>query len=374
MIFWTIAGLITLLTIGICIWPVFGKNQTSDAAFEYDKEIYKARLLEIENGRSIGTISENEYEYALAEEGRRLLKLASPDNGEKTSEPKRVGNSANIGIIFAVVAIPSITIVGYLNLGSLHTPDQPLQARLSANPNGQPVEILLQRAENQLMKNPEDGRGWLILAPVYMRLGRADDAATAYRNAIRILGPTSQLQTSLGEALTIIAGGVVTNEANELFNEAVARDSENIKPVFFLGIGLNQAGDFPKALTTWENIINRSPKDAPWLNIARQQLLLAQKGIGDQKPGDPTSQDIQAASELSKSERQDFINSMVERLAQELEENPQNKQGWQRIIRSYTVLKRNSDAIAAINKAQKIFADDVDFIKELEQNKLTLNN
>ena len=40
-----------------------------------------------------------------------------------------------------------------------------------------------------------------MIAPVYLRLGRAADAAQAYRNAIRLLGATAHAQSGLGEAI-----------------------------------------------------------------------------------------------------------------------------------------------------------------------------
>ncbi len=373
MIFWTIAGLVTLITIGITIYPVFGSGQAPGSALDFDKEVYKARLREIEEERRLGTIDEKRYEYALAEEGRRFLALANTSSAPKSQLFLQSGKPAQIGAIFVIIVIPAVALGGYYQWGSLNSPDQPLQARLEADPSGQSVEILLQRAESQLIKNPDDGRGWLVIAPVYMRLGRSRDAVQAYRNAIRILGPTSELQTSLGEALTVSAGGVVPEEANELFRQASKANPDNIKPLFFIALAFNQAGEFKKAVTAWNDLIAKSPDNAPWLKIARQQLQLAQGKLGTKLPENPTTRDSENAKQPSVDESQDFINSMVERLAGELEENPLNKPGWQRIIRSYTVLDRKSDALAAINKAQQLFKDDKEFIRELEQNKSVLN-
>ncbi len=398
MIFWIIAGLITLATIGVTIYSAIGSGfgtkigeaQTHDSPLDYDKEIYKARLKEIDEELATGLINNNEYDNAIAEEGRRFLALASsasktPGANDltdgKSGEPRTPLNPAIIGAVFALILIPLISLPVYYKLGSVDMPDHPLKARLDADPKGQSIGILLQRAENQLIKKPDDGRGWLVVAPVYMRLNRPGDAATAYRNAIRILGASAELQTSLGEALTVAAGGVISEEADELFRKAAASDPDNAKPLFFLGIGLNQAGEYEKAAILWKNLIDKSPEDASWLGLARKQLELAQISLGVKlpdnssasAPGNPDAEDVKAAGQLSSAERQEFINSMVERLAEELQENPQNKPGWQRIIRSYTVLGRKSDALAAIKTAQQLFKDDSEFIIELEQNRAALN-
>ncbi|MCP4183353.1 MAG: c-type cytochrome biogenesis protein CcmI [Hyphomicrobiales bacterium] len=373
MIFWIIAVSVTVLSIGIIIFPIFGGNQISVSTLDFDKEIYKARLKEIEEERKLGSIDEQRYQYAVAEEGRRLLTLADKNNDLNSTAILKSGKSGLYGLIFIVLVVPVVALGGYSKLGSITTPDQPLQARLEADPRSQSVEVLLKRAENQLIKNPDDGRGWLVVAPVYMRLGRYQDGVLAYRTAIRILGATTELQIALGEALTVRGGGVVSEEANELFRQANKADPENIKPMFFLAIAFNQVGKYEEAVGAWNKLIAKSSKNAPWLKVARQQLEVAKTKLGIELPGNPTTQDIEDAKQLSSGERTDFINAMVEKLAGELDENPQNKPGWQRIIRSYTVLKRKADALAAINKAQRLFKDDKTFLEELEKNKQALN-
>ena len=372
MIFWIIAVLVTVLSIGIIVFPIFGSRQMSGSALDFDKEIYKARLKEIDEERKLGSIDEQRYQYAVAEEGRRFLALVDKSGISKYSTILKSGNASKFGFIFTILIVPLVALGGYSKLGSVNTADQPLQTRLEADPRSQSVEVLLKRAENQLIQNPDDGRGWLVIAPVYIRLGRHQDGVLAYRNAIRVLGSTTELQIALAEALTVSGGGVVSEEANELFSKAALAEPDNIKPMFFLAIALNQVGKYEEAVAAWNKLIEKSPKNAPWLKVARQQLRGAQKELGIELPGNPTAQDIEDAQQLSKDERSEFINSMVERLAEELEENPQNKPGWQRIIRSYRVLKRKSDALAAINKAQKIFKDDKAFLEELETNKLAL--
>ena len=67
--------------------------------------------------------------------------------------------------------------------------------------------------EAHLIANPDDGKGWAVIAPVYMRLGRYDDAAHAYSEALRLLGEDAMRRAAYGEALFAAAGGVVTADA-----------------------------------------------------------------------------------------------------------------------------------------------------------------
>ena len=58
------------------------------------------------------------------------------------------------------------------------------------------------QVEAHLEKNPTDGRGWNVLAPVLARLGRYDEAIRAYRNSITYNGDSAERRSDLGEALT----------------------------------------------------------------------------------------------------------------------------------------------------------------------------
>ncbi|MEI9806122.1 MAG: hypothetical protein WDN48_19360 [Pseudolabrys sp.] len=59
---------------------------------------------------------------------------------------------------------------------------------MSAPSNKNSIQNLVVQVEEHLARNPDDGRAWDILAPVYMRLGRFDDAVRAWQNAIRVNG------------------------------------------------------------------------------------------------------------------------------------------------------------------------------------------
>src|ERR671929_61949 len=53
------------------------------------------------------------------------------------------------------------------------------------------VRGIIGEAEARLREHPDDGKGWDVLAPVYLRQERYEDAIHAYTNAIRLLGETS---------------------------------------------------------------------------------------------------------------------------------------------------------------------------------------
>ena len=69
---------------------------------------------------------------------------------------------------------------------ALHSTSQ-ASSTTSTMPSGNtqlaPVESMLSGLEQRLQQQPDDGKGWLLLAKSYRHLGRMDDARDAYKNA-----------------------------------------------------------------------------------------------------------------------------------------------------------------------------------------------
>ena len=70
-------------------------------------------------------------------------------------------------------------------------------------------------------------------------------------------------------------------------------------------------------------------------------------------PG-PSREDIEAANQMSSQERMEFIRSMVERLAGRLEENPNDLNGWRRLLRAYRVLGEKEKAQMVLKRIKKL--------------------
>ena len=89
-------------------------------------------------------------------------------------------------------ALPLLALGLYLTYGSPRLPDQPLAARLEDPASDRNLEALVARVEARLRQHPEEGEGWEVIAPVYLSWRRYGDAAEAYGQAIRLLGPSAK--------------------------------------------------------------------------------------------------------------------------------------------------------------------------------------
>ena len=161
--------------------------------------------------------------------------------------------------------MPLVAVTAYLELGRPDLPRSPLSARSQAAPEDTDLPMLVARAEKHLAENPNDGRGWSVLGPIYLRLGRFADSAEAFRKTIALLGPTPERLTNLGEALISAGGGLVTEEARLAFQTARELDPNDPRPPFFLAVGLAQAGKHAEARAAFDAMIASAPEGAPFV-------------------------------------------------------------------------------------------------------------
>lgn len=370
MAFWIIAAGMTVAATLVALWPLFRASPDEAATrADHDVEVYTAQLRELDADVERGAIAAGEAETARAEIGRRLLKAASrtKGGGAGTAGWRRSGVIAAIGVV--AIAVPLGSAALYMTFGAPGLRDMPLASRQTPSRlPGQDVESLVATAEAQLRSNPNDGRGWDVLAPIYLRLDRPDDAATAFRNAIRLIEPTASRLSGLGEALTRAADGEVTDDAKAAFEQALAINGDYLPAHFFLALDLSQEGDYAKAEAAWAKLIDISPKDAPWMQIADAALADARQKTGSAAPSagvaqnarpkakGPSEADMAAASEMSADDRQAMIQGMVSQLAARLEANPDDLAGWKRLIRSYAVMGDSEKAGQALTTASGTFA------------------
>ena len=111
-----------------------------------------------------------------------------------------------------------------------------------------------------------------MIAPVYMRLERYEDAARAYSEALRLLGEDAARRAAYGEALVAAAGGVVTDKAREAFEKALAEEPGQPQARFYLALAAEQDGKTDEAIRAYEALVADAPPDAPGLDAVKARL------------------------------------------------------------------------------------------------------
>ncbi|MGB8529572.1 MAG: c-type cytochrome biogenesis protein CcmI, partial [Rhodoplanes sp.] len=199
MVFWLVLGLTTAAAIFAVVRPLLKRAPPPAAGADGDLAVYRDQLAEVDRDLARGAIAQPEAEAARIEISRRLIAAAERTDTTHRPDAEAASRPWRMASVAALIALPLGAVALYLVLGSPELPGQPLADRLARARTGagttadEPTSLasLVNQVEAHLGRNPDDGRGWEVLAPAYMRLERFDDAAKARRNAIRLLGATA---------------------------------------------------------------------------------------------------------------------------------------------------------------------------------------
>ncbi|WP_158818701.1 c-type cytochrome biogenesis protein CcmI [Methylocapsa sp. S129] len=342
---WVAFALMTGAAILCALWPL-SRRRSGPEGQARAIAFHKAQLAEIDRDVERGQLPPSEAAGARAEAARRLIAASDVAKTTAGAGDGRASLRARAAVVIVFVAIPLVTFGLYLKLGSPNLPDQPILARAGAAGNGD-LGAALAKIEAHLIADPNDGRGFKVIAPVYMRLGRFDDAAKAFGEALRLLGEDAPMRADYGEALTAAAGGIVTAQARAAFEQALTDRGDLPKARYYIGLAAEQDGDKPKATAIYQKLLADGPAGAPWLANVRERLA----GL-EAAPAAPGGE-AAAIAALDPAAQQSAIRGMVERLAERLAQNGDDAQGWLRLIRAYGVLHETDKARDALVQARK---------------------
>src|SRR5664279_1152857 len=374
MILWLIFALMTLVAMAAVGWPL-ARGQKSVRSGS-DIAVYRDQLDEIGRDEAASLIGNVEAEAARVEVSRRLIAAAETAKAASiAAAPASPGRYRWATLAAAIVLLPLGAGITYLSLGSPNL--VPVSMRAAAD--GQPplpegIESTVAEVETYLASNPKNGRGWELLAPVYLRLGRFDDAVRARRNALGIFGPDSARLGALGEAIVVASNGAVIPEAKGLFERANAVDPEDVMAQYYLGLSAKQEGRRDEALKRWTALVSSAREGAEWLPLVKNALAKVDEKGPSVVAAAPSAAVASSSAAVAPAEHNgSAIEAMVERLAERLKKDGSDVSGWVQLVRSYRVLGKADKARIAIADARAALASDQEALQRLDQGLIALD-
>lgn len=371
MVFWIAVAVLAAAVTFIVTRPLLREPGEAAAAGGTDIAVYKDQLAEIDADAGRGLISGSEAEAARAEVARRLLRKAQDVRAEVAAAGTRQSAPKMVYLI-ASLTLPLASLGLYLIYGAPGLPGAPLKERLAAPLGSSGTQDLIAKVEARLRDHPEDGRGWDVIAPVYLSQGQFADAAQAYATAIKLLGETPKRLLGFAEARIRAADGAIPDDARKALQTALAADPKNVEARFWLALAKEEDGDAEGAASDYKALIAEAPPGAAWKSIVEARLAALVQGKSDAAAsgvtggGGPSAEAAEAAQDMTPEARQAMIDQMVGRLAERLKTDPKDKAGWQKLIRAYQVLGRKDDAADAVARAKAGLAGDEAAVGEID--------
>lgn len=388
MSFWIAAGLLSIATLFFLAAPLWRKSKEALQRAEYDMNVFKDQLKELDRDVERAMISPQEAGTARIEIQRRLL---AADEARTTDQVKLQGSSMTSLILS--VCIGTGVVVGsfavYNVLGNPGYEDVPFASRDLQKERHQANEGQMANAISMLRKRLEkdatDIDSWVLLGRTLRSLDRLDEALIAFRNAIKHSNRHPAILADFAEAKIYANSGEVDPETLNALRDAIQQDPTQLKARFYLGYAKVRLEDYKGAIQTWTDLLAMAPTQAGWISQVHEQIKKAAQAGGlkaddfapssqakvlakqlklewendtpsDQDAPSPSREDMQAASEMSAQDRSSMILSMVERLADKLKENPNDLEGWKRLARAYQVLGKEDKVREAEAKIRKLEA------------------
>ena len=132
----------------------------------------------------------------------------------------------------------------------------PAESQAAAGPD---VAAMVAKLEGHLRDSPGDLEGWLMLGRSYVALNRLDDAIVAYDHAHQLDAKNTEAAMGLGEAMSLKAGGEITPQASQLFEQALTLEPGNAKALLYGGFAAAVRGDRSLARARWQALIDLHP-------------------------------------------------------------------------------------------------------------------
>lgn len=361
MILWLSIVIIAGSTVALGLWPLIA-GRKGVGALDHAVGHYEARQAELARQHAEGVISAGERQAAEAEQARRLLAIDRMQPGG-IEKPGVTAARRKLAALCLLALVPAFSIGAYLAIGQPNMPDQPLASRQGQPAKSLDIDNALRKIEAHLLRNPQDGRGFEVVAPVYMRMERYEEASGAFRKVIALLGESSERFADLGESLVALGNGVINRDAKDAFSRALGLEAGHPKSRFYLALALEQDGDIPGAIERLVALAGELPESGP-----RQRVLAELERLQPAKAPPPSATDSEAGravAALPEAERQAVIRSMVEGLAARLSAQGGSLEEWQRLVQARFVLGERDLAARHLAAARVALGKDPGMLEQL---------
>jgi len=258
-VFISIAALLTLLVVAWVVRPLlWSAAPTGVSSQGVNTAIYRDQLVALERDLTNGAISATDYEATKDEVQLRLLDDTAAPALKASSTRKHFwsaqGSAVAIALLFSLGAP--------LLYGLLGAPAaiNPVAAQKAANDQ---VEQMVNKLAARLKTNPNDQKGWAMLARSYKVMGRFDEAEAAFVKAGELVNTEPDLLVDYADLLAVRANNNIEGKPLELVNKALALNPQHPMGLMMSGVAAYRRADFKMAVGQWEKLLTLLEPGSP---------------------------------------------------------------------------------------------------------------
>lgn len=247
------AALLLILVLVLLLRPLFfPEKESATSRRQMNAAIYREELDRLEADRLAGRVDSDNYEQTHAEMRQRLFQ----DTDE--ADDLAVLGSTKKTIIGICLFVVLLSVGFYFYLGDASR----IAEKSAEKPMTQEsVEKMIVEFAAKMEKEPDNLKGWAMLARSYRILGRNAEAANAYARAGSFVNSDPQLLADYADVLAANANGNFAGKPQQLINKALALDPNNLLALWLSGTAAFNAQNYKVAVQSWEKLAVQLPPD-----------------------------------------------------------------------------------------------------------------
>lgn len=300
----------------IAIVSLWHRHARPIDSLAHARTLYAGFVADVDRREARGDVDADLANEERVEAARALLKA------EETQSQPAAFKPAYAAIGTAAIAALSFGLYMFV-IGHPLLSDQPYKARLAQwtrdaqqDPASIPPEAFVAVWRQGAKARVNDPVYWLFLARIELATGHYYDAAKAFEHCQSLVPENFSAWSEMGEALVLVAGGTVPADAQRAFEKALTIDADDPRAHYYLGKLALDNGDYPVARAHYERALNQLAADDSRREVIADQLR---------------------AVDMARTNA-DGPRAMVAQLEAKLKADPENPDGWARLLRSYAVL------------------------------------
>jgi cytochrome c-type biogenesis protein CcmH len=262
-------------------------HEINDRTAEQNVAIFQRRLTSLEAALERGDIDQARFEEDRLELERGLLE---DTEGLKRS-PLKASASGRLAVPIVMVLVVAASVLWYQREGAEGDLTLlALQQEVQNHPDGS-IEMLVERLEEQAVRQPRNPNVWSSLFPLYRDMGQGREAIHALERLIELEGRHPSLLGQLAQIEFFVADRQLTPRVQSLVDETLERDSSQPTVLGVLGIEAFDRSDYEGAIDYWRRAI-AGMSDAASGQALREGIRVAQERLG-MSPEEPVMGEAQ---------------------------------------------------------------------------------
>ncbi|WP_041673326.1 tetratricopeptide repeat protein [Sulfuricella denitrificans] len=283
----------TIFVVVVLVLVVLGLSGILPFGHKHQGAEISVALRELLLARAEGKVSGEEFERRQA-----TLHAALMDLPQQSVPTMRRHLRWAVPALIVIIVVPPVVLYTYFGKpreaeissspasvapAGMRVPEPMSQTQPKANSGGD-LNTAVKHLADKMVKDPNNGEGWLLLARTYGELRQHKEAANAYAKAAALLPPDAAMLADWADAYVMTQDRKWNDEAREIVKRALAANPKHLKSLALAGGEAFDRADYKTAIDYWKRIKAVAPADSMDVKLADSNIAEATARMSGKKP------------------------------------------------------------------------------------------